>query len=286
MISRYTSHIVDEEKIQNDPVFGNLYYCEAGFYKYAVSHALERKNPDFYMMLLCTGGEGYVCCGKDRYTVRAGDVFFCFPHTYTAYGSSLNMPWSLYWIHFKGEAAEKHLKSSGITEQSPVIHLHNGGFNKHYRKILDTGTNNGALNALYEGQSNFYNLLFGFLNRNDVAATGVSGMVEKTIRYIGRNLHKKLTLDELAAQANLSKFHFARLFAQETGCSPMRYLQNTRIEQAKSLLLSTNGLLSEVAELLGFDDVYYFSAVFKKVTGLSPGRYRRKNQFRGSGEDF
>jgi len=279
MVSRYITHIVDEEKIQNDQVFGQLYYFEAGFYKYAVSHTLERKDPDFYMMLLCTDGEGYFCCGEDKYRICAGNVFFCFPHTYTAYGSSVAAPWSLYWIQFKGGAAEEILKSGGITAKSPLVHLSDTEeFKERYREILEASSNNGAVNALRDGQSGFYRLLFQFLNRNNIAAPGVSSMVDRTIKYIGRNMHKKLTLDELARHANVSKFYFSRLFTQETGYSPMRYLQNTRIEQARSLLLNTSGALSEVSALLGFDDVYYFSAVFKKATGISPGRYRKKNR--------
>jgi two-component system response regulator YesN len=65
------------------------------------------------------------------------------------------------------------------------------------------------------------------------------------------------------------------VFKKETGMSISDYLQQTRIEYAKELLLNTDQSVSEIANASGYSNLSYFSAIFKKITGTSPGEYRK-----------
>src|SRR5690606_21626802 len=83
-----------------------------------------------------------------------------------------------------------------------------------------------------------------------------------------------LTLEQLAAAAGLSRFHFLRSFRREVGVTPHAYLTGRRIAAAK-VLLDGDQPLSEVALACGFYDQSHFTRAFKSVTGVTPGQYRR-----------
>jgi AraC-like DNA-binding protein len=90
-----------------------------------------------------------------------------------------------------------------------------------------------------------------------------------------KNIHRTLTLSEMAEHAHLSKSHFSRLFKEQTGYSPMDYFIHLKIQHA-CMLLSTRMKVREIALQVGYDDPYYFSHSFKKVVGISPVQYRSR----------
>lgn len=83
-----------------------------------------------------------------------------------------------------------------------------------------------------------------------------------------------ISLDDLAAEACLSPFHFSRLFSEATGRSPYRYVTERRVEAAKERLRLARSSLVEIALDTGFVTQANFNRVFKKVTGKTPGQYR------------
>ena len=85
---------------------------------------------------------------------------------------------------------------------------------------------------------------------------------------------EELTLEMLSSAACLSKYHFLRLFRNVYGHSPHQYIQQLRMEKARSLLSRTNVPVSEVADLLGFVNSQSFSRLFFQRMGISPSRYR------------
>jgi len=89
-----------------------------------------------------------------------------------------------------------------------------------------------------------------------------------------REFASPLTLDAMAREANLSKFHFARAFARAYGETPRAYLTRRRIERAKDLLRSANLSITEICLLVGFESLGSFSSRFRALVGMSPTRYR------------
>ena len=95
--------------------------------------------------------------------------------------------------------------------------------------------------------------------------------------YIAVNYSDNILLEDLAAQANLSSSHFARLFKQTIGQSPYQFLMAYRIEQAKKMLDNPNKLMVDIAMRCGFSDQAHFCRVFKKIEGVTPKQYRKNN---------
>jgi AraC family transcriptional regulator len=92
--------------------------------------------------------------------------------------------------------------------------------------------------------------------------------------YIEEHLDSEVSLDELAAVAHLSTYHFARLFKASTGLPPHQYVIARRIERAKQLLRGDDLSLAQVAARVGFWDQGHFTRHFKRLVGVTPGCFR------------
>lgn len=108
-------------------------------------------------------------------------------------------------------------------------------------------------------------------------ATRQSQIVESTLDYLKKNYQKHLSLDDLAAQAFLSKDYFARLFRETTGMPISALLQKTRVEEACKLLINTDYTVGHIVELCGFSDTKNFYTTFKKHIGMTPKQYKLTN---------
>ena len=92
------------------------------------------------------------------------------------------------------------------------------------------------------------------------------------------NFDNKITLEELANEACLSPYHFARAFKAAVGVTPHRYLMYLKLDFAKSLISNNDTSFSEIALMSGFSSQAHFSRTFKHLTGLSPSEYREQLQ--------
>jgi AraC family transcriptional regulator len=101
--------------------------------------------------------------------------------------------------------------------------------------------------------------------------------VRAVVEYIDEHLNTGPTLEQMAAAARLSRYHFARLrqFKRATGLPPHRYVIACRVDRAKQLLQAGGALsLAQVAAQAGFADQSQFSWHFKRMVGVTPGRFR------------
>ena len=94
--------------------------------------------------------------------------------------------------------------------------------------------------------------------------------------HADRNFAEPVDLDELAAVAMLSKFHFHRVFTTTYGRTPATYLSERRIERAQDLLRATNLTVTEVCHAVGFTSLGSFSSRFREIVGESPSEFQRR----------
>lgn len=107
------------------------------------------------------------------------------------------------------------------------------------------------------------------------AAVGKMQVVEQVQEYIRSHLSEKLTLADVAAVFNFSPSYLSQLFGKYGDSGFVEYITETRIAAAKEMLEQGNLKVYEIAEKLGYESSFYFSKVFKKVTGLSPREYQQ-----------
>lgn len=108
------------------------------------------------------------------------------------------------------------------------------------------------------------------------AARSEPQLVTKAKRYIREHFEERISLDEAAQAVNASTRHFCKVFKDATGVTFTDYLARVRVERAKNLLQNPHLRVSEIAFETGFESISQFNRSFKRVTGMSPTRYREQ----------
>jgi AraC-like DNA-binding protein len=99
--------------------------------------------------------------------------------------------------------------------------------------------------------------------------------IGKVCEYIDQHYAKPLTVSDLCKSAFLSDGHLRQLFRKNLNISPMNYIQKVRLEKAKELLVGTVEPVSQIARKVGFEDVSYFSRIFRRQELMTPVQYRK-----------
>lgn len=95
-------------------------------------------------------------------------------------------------------------------------------------------------------------------------------VLRRVVAHVDAHLGERMSLDQLAGLAGMSRFHFARQFRITTGQSPMGYVRQARIERATAILSQSNTTIARVAVSLGFADQSHFTRTFGRFVGVSP----------------
>ncbi|MDE5814099.1 MAG: AraC family transcriptional regulator [Muribaculaceae bacterium] len=100
--------------------------------------------------------------------------------------------------------------------------------------------------------------------------------VREAISLINARTSEPVRVDSLAKAVHMTPDHFIRLFKKEMGCTPAQFIIERRMTQAMLMLSAEPLMTKEVAYALGYDNLSYFSRLFKRHTGLTPGAYRER----------
>lgn len=100
------------------------------------------------------------------------------------------------------------------------------------------------------------------------------GRLTPVFKYIEENYHKKISVNSLAKICNISYYRFCHLFKELTDQTVTEYINSLRINKAASLICDTTLSITEAALEVGFDDINYFSRLFRKYKNMSPSEFR------------
>jgi len=142
-------------------------------------------------------------------------------------------------------------------------------------KLLKYHTEPGNLSKL-QAKRIFMELLLEIINQSKkYHDDSNSFIVPKAVNYIQEYYNESFTITELASFLNIERRRFSELFEKNVGMTPIQYLTEYRILKAKEYLRLGEHSVAEVAELVGYEDNFYFSRVFKKLVGISPKQYQK-----------
>lgn len=250
------------------------YPLALGFYPQALGHQMHRAQPDDHLLIYCRTGQGWVETQDGRLAVAGGDLLLLPKGQAHAYGADEHKPWSIYLVHFDGELAAEFIQPLGraarlrvgvqprlLAEFDALLNLRKQGLNlAHF------------VHAAHQLQVLLTSL--AVLPARTTLKSGRVLDVDAVQAVMRDHLHGSLQLDELAAQFKLSRFHFAKTYRALTGQAPIQDFIQLKMAHACRLLDEGTPSIRQVAEQLGYEDMYYFSRLFRKVVGMAPSHYR------------
>ena len=225
-------------------------------------------------------GYGEFSQGGTSYRVGPQQAFLCSIPSESSYSlPQSSSHWEFLFFSAVGDDAFRHwhnlIGQSGpvvsLQEKPRVVQLLSGLYSDiyHHRGLSTT-----AISArLYEITLELHHLALEPATREVDPLDALA----RTLRMMEEEFAKDLSVDTLAGYANLSRFHFTRVFTKRTGMGPVEYLRKIRLEQSALLLQNSNKTVEEVALLTGFQSAQYFRQVFKEVVGMTPQEYRKQN---------
>ena len=113
---------------------------------------------------------------------------------------------------------------------------------------------------------------------SEVHSVSTNRQCAAVLRYIDLHFKEPLTLDQLAEEGHMNKYYLSHAFKREYGVSPINYMISRRIEESKYLLAETDLSMSQIAQLLGFSSLSYFSQVFRRTQSVTPMEYRQSQR--------
>jgi AraC-like DNA-binding protein len=212
--------------------------------------------------------------------VHAGNVIVLFPGIWHRYTTVKEIGWDEYYVAFHGEDAQR---------------LWDREFLDPRQAVLETGMDDAILHSFNALLDRIRSERIGFqqLIATDTQAivAGVLAAVrrQRTSSHITEAVRQlKLELEKisegvpiievLAGELNMSVSHLHHVFKEHTGLSPYQYHLQLKIQRAKEMLHDSGLAVKQIAGILGFQDLYHFSKIFKRKTGVSPLKWRSAGQ--------
>lgn len=254
-------------------------YCDA-------EHVIGPRVLDVYKLLFVVNGKGYLKQGEDELlTIGQGDIVLLFPKERHHYYADPEDPWELMWVTFNGPICPTLLHEVGLSRDHYVL---SNALTHSLQRTLQTLINSlgdtddvdrlCATGQLYILFAYLRQMTEGKKRRPDVSQQ--DPCVWNAVRFIEQNYYLDINVDMLCKHVNYSRSYLSRIFKTELNMSIPEYTNQVRIQNAQSLLANTSMPMHEISTSVGIRDSFYFSKLFKKITGETPREYRKNHQVR------
>lgn len=260
-----------------------MYITHIGYYPDAKYHyRVREEGTSENIFIYCEKGKGWIAHNGERYKLQENCFFIIPAEEKHAYGADSKDPWSIYWLHFKGDKTRMFqsimgkmilLEQSERSRQQDRMQL----FNEMYQN-LDMGYNPENLEYISFCLMHFLASLKYVSQYREVKKLKENDIIQKSILFMKDNLENKIILEDIAHAAGYSSSHLNALFSQRTSFSPMEYYNQLKIQRACSYLQFSELKIKEIAFRLNYYDPFHFSKAFRKEMEITPKEYRKRYQ--------
>jgi AraC-like DNA-binding protein len=239
----------------------------------------KRGAAPFTVLQHTISGRGNLRYENRMMQVKPGEtMLLLIPHNHR-YWLEKGDHWEFFWISMNGEEALR-IQRLILAITGPVFRLKKETIDQlaHccYRLVVGGKTPGSASAIAYEAAMALYDDVFG----SHPTISQEYRALQHVLSHIEANLDQRLSVDDLADVAGLSRAHFSRIFAASEGQPPAEFVLHKRLRRAAKLLTKTADMpIKEVAALCGFTDANYFSKVFRRLYGTNPSDFRTSGMY-------
>lgn len=272
------------EMIESSPLTNDLYVYSIGYFSRALHHYIDRPNGcDEFLFIYCRDGKGWVELYGKRQTLSTNQFIILPRNIPHAYGADDNTPWTIYWIHFRGEKAA--FFSNGLDKPTLVAPSAQSRIDERldiFEDIFATLNESTSMEHMHYANLCFGYFLGSFLfidifRENRRPKEYSENVINRVIHYMNDNIDSQLKLRDFAEFCGYSDSYFYRKFMEKTGYSPIDYFIRLKINKACSLLIKTDMKINQISHKLGFRESQYFSRTFSNIMGITASEFRKQN---------
>lgn len=237
-----------------------------------------RGRLDFQLLYIAAGKAHFHIDGEEK-IVTAGHMVLYRPkepQKYEYYGEDQT---EAYWVHFTGSNVTNILRSYGLTKEKKIFYCGSGlEYKNHFRAMIQElqmcKDDYPEMLEIHLRQI-FIKLHRYFNTISKVDNSQIAEDIDRAILYFTEHYNENICIESYAQKHHMSTSWFIRNFKQYTGFTPIQYILSIRIYNAEALLQSEQYNITEISNIIGYDNPLYFSRIFKKVKGISPSEYRK-----------
>ena len=248
----------------------------------------KTKNPiklkkNLHVIHYIISGSGYIKYkGQNNFTkCKSGNCFLVKPGEEVEYYQDSKDPWTYFWFEFSGPLGNKLVKTADFKTYDNILFIEN---DKAIKKIINKLINEKSFksNSISETlriQSlilSFFSIIIDEYHKEETVEKLSNKEIQ--IKSIERYIENNFTSSELTVQKIADEFHFnasylTRIFKENIGVSPMKYIINLRMREAVTMIKKEAYTILQIAYALGYKNQFYFSKEFKKFYGVPPSEY-------------
>ena len=232
-----------------------------------------------YQLLYVVSGKAHFYFDDAERIVTAGHMVLFQPRQEQHYEYFGTDKTEVYWVHFTGSNVKNILRRYDIPLDTPVLYsgasaIYAYLFKEMIKELQTCRTGYEELLAMYLRQ-----ILILVQRTRQEHRTSINTHIQEEMEYARRyfieHYNEQISIEDYAQSRNMSVSWFQRSFKQIVNYSPMQYILTIRMNNAASLLESTDYSMAEISAIVGYDNPLYFSRLFKKQKGVSPSEYRK-----------
>lgn len=234
---------------------------------------------NYYLLHLVLEGKGEFYSNNRRWSLKKGDAFLIFPNQMHLYKADIKTPWNYFWLGFKGDYS-KLLNPLQIDEDHPILHYENiEELYKLFSEIQDQKLSPHP--SLILNNLALLNMIFSKLIKAKASSVTKNNRVDGTIHnhvhsmecFIVENFNTPIQVQDVIDFVRLERSYASRIFKDYYNKTLGEYIRDHRLNQACNLL-KEGWSAKESAYSCGYNDYHNFLKAFKKVYGVTAGRFR------------
>ena len=280
-----------------EPVYNVTHLVNASSYHIPADYIEPGERHDFWELVYVDRGEIIIRANDSEYLLKTGEMAFHRPNEYHNVMPYCGKPGDIIIIAFvckdpQMSAFEQRIILLGNEEKECLARIV-----KEAEKTYVYFENNPPLVKLIRRddapagaeqliRNGLEQLLIYLLRRNENiplkvrilssnSANHHAALTQRAQDYMSQHYREKLTLGDIASNLNVSVSQLKLVFREQAGMSVISYLTDLRMKEAKRLIRENQYNFTQIADIVGYESIYYFSSRFKRVTGMTPTEYAR-----------